>query len=541
MGVYTYLHAKIRNTDIDEVVRCMIWRYSAWFCFEEFKDKPGGSCSRNGRIISLVPMEHISCRQEGKDVHLEGSVKGQGYQYGREHDLSFGIIPDICREMGDAVLSVSDARLEYFEMENAGREVTEEEYKAFLKKEEIYSGEEFPAKERKPQPPFNAERDMRSLACDSAANYFYKNYMKEGAGGAKDVIPECPELYRLYEDVYKNYGYLLFGEREDDRRTYFALIEMALTLGKRKEPDAAENDGTEDSDKINVPDMKNLPLSDLVWYLDKRGLAEGVCGERTASFFGARFYRLVPSDLQGLARAFYGAGNKTCGDYCRKAAAAMQNAGRICGVLPGNYNMHIRPACALTEDAENTAFDIGFRKTFGWGFRNFHDLNLEFRADAQGVRLTEYDVDDGRGYVPFSGREGLWKDIYACCSLPVIAGIAGHYISGECLERIMEAPGPEEAKKEARRGIRRTRDGSYASLFPDLFGDRRFFLDRLDELAERFYGENRTYVLNVPFDEKEEAKEAGAFWNMKKKKWMIGAPCLTDEVRKKWLPKGAGV
>lgn len=270
MGEYAAIHGLIRNITVNEVENYLSKRYGSPI----MANRVGGDF---GTILNMFPEFYMAQVFESENnVILNGCQKYGSFRSGMEKTMSFYVIADICRRLGDS------------EVRSSGiDDISDEEDLEDCELIAQYSERERP--------------DLRSAGMNSfgGTKRLYRYYLKNVARGnrSKEIKMKVGsaryESEQVPEIVYRQAGVFFRSWKPEDIKAFYNTCHIAYWCW------CTDREGWEDLRKITVDDfiafVPELTKGDIL--IDASAL-EG--------------------DIPGFSEVFERVGNKEVSEYCKK-------------------------------------------------------------------------------------------------------------------------------------------------------------------------------------------------------------------------------
>lgn len=434
--------------------------------------EPWGTPDR-GELVLFPVTKICTYKQENGGVALRESVKWCGYDYGVEHIPGFSAIEEVCRNLGDSVLNISS-------------DLPQEKTRT----------EEFPPKARKRYPPNNSNINRKKSA--RLSYFFIEDILKikdiDETPKNEVVLPEY--VYPVSHYIYSTAGKFLRSKNLEDIGTYYQIYQLCMQLAAdHKRYDLAAMTAETFSQELN----------------------------RLLRYGSFRFGDVITKrNLNGLAGLFKHLGNMELARYCRNVAVPADRwyeiRKRICDI-----NGHIHTASSLGFTPDGIKNELFVSKDYGWGFRNFASVDLQVQIDNDGVHISKEERD-------------RFESDFVKLDFPHAAKVMGWYISDENIAKGLAKPDLDSGRAFLLGHLYRTKKDSLRSILPEAIDEDRLFSDRKKELAEQFWKTFGTVMLNVPYHEKDVAKQVGARWNESSKHWVMNKKDALEHADPHWIP-----
>lgn len=270
MGEYAAIHGLIRNIIVDEVENYFSKRYGSPVNAKRI----GGDY---GIILSMSPEFYMAqVFKSGNNVILNGCEKYGTFKSGLERTMSFYVIADICRRLGDS------------EIRSSGIDDISDE-------EDLKDCELIARYDKRDRP------DLKSQVMNpfGGTDRLYRYYLKNVARGnrSKKVEMSVGTAYYGSEDVleavYKQAGVFFRSWRVDDMRAFYNACHIAYWCWC--------------TDREGWKDLKRIMVDDFIAFVPE--LTKGDILIDTSALEG---------DMPGFSRVFEHVGNKEVSEYCRK-------------------------------------------------------------------------------------------------------------------------------------------------------------------------------------------------------------------------------
>lgn len=267
MGEYAAIHGLIRNITVNEVRNYFSKRYGspaeAKYFGEDF-----------GTIISMMPEFYMTqVFESGNNVILNGCEKYGTFKSGLERTMSFYVIADICRRLGDS------------EVRSSGiDDISDEEDLEDCRLEARY--------DRRDRPDLRMTGNPSSLITGPLCRYYMDNVTK--GNKSKTIKTDSWETHysseKVPEIVYRQAGIFFRSWKLEDIKAFYNTCHIAYWCW------CTDRDGWKD--------LKNVTAEDFAAFIPE--FAEYLRADLSAE------------DMRGFLKVFEHVKNKAVSEYCRQ-------------------------------------------------------------------------------------------------------------------------------------------------------------------------------------------------------------------------------